>query len=168
LKKNLFGTTFAITAAHQTPSAMSPNAHDTNAGTEPEAHQTLKIPVIEERLVTGTERVETGRVQISKKVTEEEAFYEGIITSEEVEVERKEMNRYVDSVPEAVRQEGDVTIISVLKEVLVVEKKMMLVEEIHIKKRRSEINKTFTETLRKEEVTISRSASGTDFDHRAD
>ncbi|RYE18527.1 MAG: DUF2382 domain-containing protein [Sphingobacteriaceae bacterium] len=62
---------------------------------------------------------------------------------------------YVATVP-PVRVEGDTTIISVVKEVLVVEKRLMLVEEIHLSKNRTETLTTVNETLRKEEVEINR------------
>jgi len=71
-------------------------------------------------------------------------------------VERKEINRYVDTAPPAIRQEGDVTIISVMKEVLVVEKRLMLVEEVHITKQQQQTPQHFSETLRKEQISVSR------------
>ena len=54
---------------------------------------------------------------------------------EEVEVTRVPMQRVVDG-PVPVREENDTTIISVVEEVLVVEKRWMLREEIHIRKQR--------------------------------
>jgi uncharacterized protein (TIGR02271 family) len=121
-----------------------------------------KIPVIQEKLVVTKELIETGKVLISKQVLEEEALLEVSISHDEVLVERKIINQYVDSAPPAVRQEGDVTIVSVVKEVLVVEKRLMLVEEIHIKKEQLHENTTISETLRKEEITINRNTSGTE------
>ena len=124
--------------------------------------QTVTFPVIEEQFILGSELVESGKVIISKKVLEEEAVVNGVVTTEEVVVERKEINRYVDTAPQPVRQEGDVTIISVVKEVLVVEKRLMLVEELHVTKLKKQSPVTQTETLRKEEITVSRSGSGSD------
>ena len=56
---------------------------------------------------------------------------------EEVEVERVAIDRWVDQMAE-VREEGEVTIIPVHAEVLVVEKRLKLVEEIHVRRRRTE------------------------------
>ena len=123
--------------------------------------ETMTFPVIEERLVLGSELVESGKVIISKKVLEEEAVVNGVVTTEEVSVERKQINRYVDTAPESVRQEGDVTIISVVKEVLVVEKRQLLVEELHVTKLKKQSAVTQTEILRKEQITVSRSGSDT-------
>ncbi|TLV01511.1 YsnF/AvaK domain-containing protein [Dyadobacter luticola] len=120
------------------------------------------IPVIQEKLVVTNERVETGKVVISKQVFEEEDFIDVTATRDEVVVERKPINQYVESAPPAVRQEGDVTIVSVMKEVLVVEKRLMLVEELHITKRQHQDQQTYSEILKKEEITINRETSGTD------
>ncbi|WP_082489177.1 YsnF/AvaK domain-containing protein [Dyadobacter sp. Leaf189] len=120
------------------------------------AEQSQVIPVIEEKLVVTTELVETGSVTVSKKVVEEQVQFDEHITSEQLLVERKEINRYVDTAPPAIRQEGDVTIISVMKEVLVVEKRLMLVEEVHITKQQQQTPQHFSETLRKEQISVSR------------
>jgi uncharacterized protein (TIGR02271 family) len=121
-------------------------------------HATI-IPVIEEQLQIGKVWQETGRVQISKSVTEEAVDFSMPVSQEEVIMERKTINQYVDVAPPASRYEGDTLIIPVIKEVLVVEKKLMLVEELHISKRKTEQVLTGTEVLRKESVNIVRSSA---------
>lgn len=121
--------------------------------------QSTVIPVAEEHLHVGTKLVETGRINISKKVSSEDVTMDVPVTHEEVTVERKEINQYVDELPPASRQEGDTTIISVFKEVLVVEKKILLVEEVHITKKIIESSVPITDTIRKEEVIINRNNS---------
>jgi uncharacterized protein (TIGR02271 family) len=122
----------------------------------------LVIPVIQETMQVGTRIVETGKVHISKKVTEETAVENFLETSEQITVERKQINQYVETAPPASRQEGDVTIISVVKEVLFVEKRLMLVEELHVTKHKVQENRKVTATLRKEEVTVERKSTGTE------
>lgn len=120
------------------------------------------IPVIEEKLQVGKEVVETGKVHISKRVHEEEETIGVPLSQEEVSVERVPVNKYVDTAPPGIRQEGDTTIISVLKEVTVVEKRLMLVEEVHIRK---DLKKSTSEqkvTLRKEEVIVDRQKGESD------
>ncbi|WP_158827950.1 YsnF/AvaK domain-containing protein [Mucilaginibacter lacusdianchii] len=114
------------------------------------------VPVVAEQLQVNKQQVETGKVNISKKVTSEEITVDVPVVREEVVVEKKPINQYIDTVPPAVRQEGDTTIVSVVKEVLVVEKRLMLVEELHITKHRVETTVPTTEILRKEEVEINR------------
>ncbi len=118
------------------------------------------IPVIEEQLHISTVWQETGRVQVSKTVTEEAVDFNLPVTQEEVIMERKPINEYVDTAPPASRYDGDTLIVSVIKEVLVVEKKLMLVEELHITRRKSEQMVSGTEILRKESVEITRTNGG--------
>lgn len=114
-----------------------------------------KIVLLEERLKIDIEKVETGKIQINKKVVSEEVTQQIPVVSEEILIEHKPINQYVTAVP-PVRMEGDTTIISVVKEVLVVEKRLMLVEEIHLSKNKIETIATVNETLQKDKVEISR------------
>lgn len=116
---------------------------------------TAKIPLIEEQLNVGVRKVETGKVLIHKKVVSEEVSQEVPVTQEEVQIEHVAINQYIETAP-ATRYESDTTIISVVKEVLVVEKRLILIEELHITKRQVTSNTTVTETLRKEEIEINR------------
>jgi len=119
----------------------------------PTAPDKVTIPVIEEYLRIGREVVETGRVRITKSVTQAPEAAVVPLVHEEVSVERVARNQYVDAAP-AVRQEGDVTIIPVVREVLV--KRLLIVEELHITKRRVETLETQQVVLRKEEINVER------------
>lgn len=127
-----------------------------SAGSDRDSIQSAKIPVIEEKITIGKEVRETGKVHISKKVHEEEEMVNLPSIQEEVDIERIAVNKYVDAPPPAVRHEGDTTIISVLREVTVVEKKLELVEEVRITKRKTQSDTTQKVTLRKEEVRVDR------------
>jgi len=115
----------------------------------------VKIPVIEEHLHIDKELVEKGKVRIRKTVTEEEVAESVPAYHENVRIERVEINKYVDAAPE-VRTDGSTTIIPVIREVVVVEKKLMLVEEIRITRQRDELAVEVNDTVRKEHVEISR------------
>ena len=119
------------------------------------------IPVIEEQVVVGKRVVETGSVRISKKVSEEQATVSLPLLHEEYDVERVAINQMVDTPPLAVRYEGDTTIIPVLREVMVVQKRYEILEEIRITKRITESVDTQQVLLRKEEITIDRTATDT-------
>ena len=111
------------------------------------------IPVIEEVAVVGSKTIETGKVTISKTVTELEQSVHVVGSHEDCEVERIALNRIVETAP-AVRYEGDTMIIPVMKEVAVVEKKLMLVEEIRVTRRQIQTQETVPVTLRKETVEV--------------
>jgi len=70
----------------------------------------------------------------------------------------------VDTPPPAMRYEGDTTIIPVLREVMVVQKRYEIMEEIRITKRKTESTDTQQVILRKEEVNIERSSNDTTSD----
>ena len=117
----------------------------------------ISIPVIEERLKINKELVEQSKVRIRKSVTEEEVSENIPTYHENVTINRVEINKYVDSPPE-IRSEGLTTIIPVIKEVLVVEKKLMLVEEIHVTRQRDEVAVEVKDKVRKEHVEITKTA----------
>ncbi|GGG26620.1 YsnF/AvaK domain-containing protein [Pontibacter amylolyticus] len=114
------------------------------------------IPVIEEQLRVDKEVRETGSVHIAKDVHRENVDLDLPIIHEEAEIERVEINQYVDTPPPPVRYEGDKMIIPVLKEVLVVEKRLLVVEEIHVTKRRTEEHNTEHVELLREEIRVER------------
>ena len=113
------------------------------------------VPVVEEELTVGKREVETGRVRVTKLVHEEQRVVDQPVATEEVVVERVPVNRVVQG-PVEVRHEGDTTIIPLLEEVLVVEKRLMLREEVRITKRRTETRRPQNVTLRKEDVKVER------------
>ena len=83
-----------------------------------------------------------------------------MVESQTVEVTRVVLDQPVDFAP-TIRTEGDVTIIPVLEEILVVEKRLMLKEEIHIRRiSRSEEVET-TVPLRRQRAVVERHDAGT-------
>jgi uncharacterized protein (TIGR02271 family) len=118
----------------------------------------IVIPVAAESIQVQKRTVETGRVRIQKLVHEQEELVDEPLHDEEVQVERVQVNRVVDAAP-APRQDGDTMIIPVLKEVLVVEKRLLLKEEIHVTRRHVERREPQRFLLRREEVTVERLAA---------
>jgi uncharacterized protein (TIGR02271 family) len=111
------------------------------------------IPVIEESVDINKEKIETAKVSVRKIVHEDELNVDIPLIHENVDVEIITLNKFVDSPPE-VRHEGDTTIIPILKEV--VEKRLVLVEEVRITKRTTQEHSIENIKLRKEEVVVER------------
>jgi uncharacterized protein (TIGR02271 family) len=126
-------------------------------GSEPGVHQDkpLVVPVAVEELDVQKRTVETGTVRITKVVHEHETTVDEPLLRDNVAISRLPMERVVEG-PIPVRQENGTTIISVVEEVLVVEKRWMLREEIHVRKRRTETHQPQQITLRSEEVQVER------------
>jgi uncharacterized protein (TIGR02271 family) len=95
----------------------------------------LVIPVVEEDVVTGTQPVTTGGVRVEKHVETRTRKIELPLIHEEVEVSRVPVNRVVSKVP-STREEGNTLIVPVVEEELVVQKRLILKEEIHIVRKR--------------------------------
>lgn len=119
------------------------------------------IPVIEETAEVSRKRLEKGRVKVTKEIHEREELVDEPTLSEEVEIERVPVNRSVDQAPE-VRYEGDTVIIPVLEEVLVVEKRLVLKEEVRVTRRRKSNRNPQRVKLRLEEVKVERRHSSED------
>lgn len=115
------------------------------------------VPVVQETLEVRTEVEETGTLRVNKQVHIRTEHVEVPLSSGYIEVTRVPINRVVEG-PVPVRHEGDTTIYPVLEEVLVLEKRLVLREELHLRVRRSERVEIHDIELRSEEVTTVRSA----------
>ncbi len=120
----------------------------------------IVMPLVEERLTVDTRVRETGRVRLRKRVETRTETVDEPLLREEVEVERVPIGTFVDG-PVSVRHEGEVMIVPVLEEVLVVEKRLRLREELHVTKRRTEVHEPQEVTLRSERIEVERVAPNT-------
>jgi uncharacterized protein (TIGR02271 family) len=116
----------------------------------------LVIPVVEERLELSRERVETGRVRISKTVEARDVVVDDPLKRETVRVEHVPINQVVSGPVPQVREEGDITVIPILEERVVTRKELVLVEEVRIQRIHSEYHDPQRVTLRKEVVAVER------------
>jgi uncharacterized protein (TIGR02271 family) len=113
------------------------------------------VPVLMEELEVQKRVIETGKVRITTQVHEREALVDEPLWREEVEVTHVPIQRVVDA-PLPIREEHGTLIVPILEEVLVVEKRLMLKEEIHIRTHRVETRQPQQVTLRREEVSVER------------
>jgi uncharacterized protein (TIGR02271 family) len=115
----------------------------------------IVVPVVEERVELETRRRVTGKVRVSTHAVTSEETVDLPLTQEQVDVRRVPIGRQVDAAVQP-RQEGDTWIIPVMEEVLVVEKRLVLREEIHLTTRRNVTHTPQTVSLLHTEVTIDR------------
>ena len=111
------------------------------------------IPLLEEQLKIARQKVLTGGVRVHKTVQERTETIDEPTLKEELEIQRVPVNQFIAE-PPAVRYEGDVMIVPLLEEVLVVEKKLVLREEIRIIKRRDMLHNPQQYVVRREEATL--------------
>lgn len=115
------------------------------------------IPIIQEEIVVDKYVVEKGKVRVSKRISQHEEIIDEPLFHEEVKIERVPINKIIDAAP-PVRQEGDMMIIPVVEEQVFVQKRLVLVEELRVRKQVIETHQPQTVTLLKEQVEIERVA----------
>jgi uncharacterized protein (TIGR02271 family) len=115
----------------------------------------IVLPVTQEALEVHTTPVETGHIRIRKVVHEREETVDPPLLQDEVVIERIPVNRVIEG-PIPVRYEEDTLVIPLLEEVLVVEKRLLLKEEVRITTRRVETHTPQRVTLRREEAVVER------------
>lgn len=112
-----------------------------------------RIPIAEERLIVGKQRVETGRVRLTGEVEEEEKVIEDSLRRSTVRVERRPVDAVLERPPETRQEEGRL-ILPVYEEVLV--KRFHLFEEVHVVREESEHPVEERVTLRRKVVRVDR------------
>jgi uncharacterized protein (TIGR02271 family) len=125
--------------------------------------ENVSVPVIEEELEVGKRRVEGDRVSVRTIPRERTEVVEQPLESMEVEVERIAIDREIDTAPE-IRNDGDTMIIPIVEERLVVEKRLFLREEVHVRRRRVVTQFRQNVTLRSQEVVVERREAALDRD----
>ena len=119
---------------------------------------TETLEIVEERArVDVVERV-AGKVAVRTRTESVEESVDATLESVTADVERVTIDRYLEegeAVPRA-RQVGDTWILPVLEEVLVVEKRLLLKEEVHVTQRGEREHVSVPVTLRRQAVEIER------------
>jgi uncharacterized protein (TIGR02271 family) len=113
------------------------------------------FPAAEETVHVEKRTKVRGRVKIRQTVREREETVDVPLLKEEVEVQRVPIGKAVRAAP-STRYEGDVMVIPRVEEVVRIEKRLVLVEELRIKKRRVETRESKKVKLRRQEVRVER------------
>jgi uncharacterized protein (TIGR02271 family) len=126
-----------------------------DVGVEPGESTRTILPVLEERLEVSKREVETGRLRLEKRVREDEQTVDEPLFADEIIIERVPVNRFVDQ-PAPTRIEGDTTVIPLFEEQIVLQKRLLLREEVRVTRRRTERRDAQVVTVRREEVIVRR------------
>jgi uncharacterized protein (TIGR02271 family) len=116
------------------------------------------IPLHAEHLTVEVARRVTGRVRLRLETLTEDAPVTAELAGERVEVTRIPIGREVAEAP-TIRVEGAVTIVPVLEEVLVVERRLFLREEVHLTRIPDTETVETTVPLRRQRVVVERDES---------
>lgn len=115
------------------------------------------VTLAEERATISRRVVQTGVVRVSTATEAIEHVERTSLGIERVEVEHHPVNAWVDAMPQ-VREEGEVTIVPLVEERLVVEKRLFVTEEVHIRRVRSTEEVEVPVTLRRQHAVVERLA----------
>lgn len=123
---------------------------------KPKGVETIVMPLAVEDAVV-SKQVRRTLVRASRTTSNRSEAVEVDLKQEQVVIERVPIGRIVDAVP-PVRQEGDVTILPVVEEELVVVRRLVLKEEVHIRRVQTTVPHLETVTLRQQHVSVTRTA----------
>lgn len=116
------------------------------------------LPLVEETLRVDVHERVSGRVRVRTATDIVEELARADLRSESVDITRVPVDRPVDAPPE-VRTEGDVVIVPIVEEVLVVEKRLILREELHIRRSVTTEHVEMPVKLRRQQAIVERSAA---------
>jgi uncharacterized protein (TIGR02271 family) len=119
----------------------------------------MKIPLLEEQATVTKQDVTTGRVRVSTHVDNIDEVARADLLSDNVEITRVTIGKRVTGSVPQVRTEGDLTIVPIFEEVMVVEKQLLLKEELHIRKRSEATSVEVPVTLKRQWADIDRAES---------
>ncbi len=129
----------------------------TSTNDDPVPDPVVRIPVVQQELTLGRREVETGAgIRLHKHVSEETWRIDDSVQRQQLDIEHVPVNAWVEGALPAQRHEGPTLVIPVLEEVLVVQKRVRLVEEIRITARARSEPVTETVVLRREQVEAER------------
>ena len=124
-------------------------------GPTEQAEDEATVQLAAEELSVTKEKQVTGRVRVSTVTREHEELVDEDLRRERVEIETVPIGRQIDAMP-VVREEGDTTVIPVVEEVVVVERRLMLKEEVRIRRVRTTERHEERVTVRRQEAVVTR------------
>jgi uncharacterized protein (TIGR02271 family) len=113
------------------------------------------IPLLEEELRVDKRDTTTGKVRVRSVVDTLDEVARATLKEERVEVRRVPVGTEIKEVP-SVRTEGELVIVPVVEEVLIIEKRLVLKEELHIRRRVTQETVEVPVTLRKQRAVVER------------
>jgi uncharacterized protein (TIGR02271 family) len=133
---------------------QNPNAAP---GPRSDSTDTLTLQLHAEDISVTKRRLLQQRVRVATETRTRDVLVDEPLTHEKVVVEHVSVGRYVDAVPD-IRQEGDLMILPVVEEEIVVTRRLFLREEVHVRRTQISTNHVETVTLRVQKAVVTREA----------
>jgi stress response protein YsnF len=123
--------------------------------TETSPPENLVMPLHAEEMVVAKRQV-ARTVRVTRETRSRDTLVEEALTQTGVVIERVPMGQFIEAMP-PVREEGDLTILPVVEEVVVTTRRLRLVEEVRIRRVQTTSNYVETVKLREQHVVVTRS-----------
>lgn len=111
------------------------------------------LDLVEEQVELTKQRIVDGHVSVTRSTSEYDEVVSTLLNKEKVDVEHVAKGQYVDVMP-ATREENGVLIIPVVEEEIEIVRKLVLKEELHIRKVQENVPFEDVVTIRKQHVTV--------------
>jgi uncharacterized protein (TIGR02271 family) len=115
----------------------------------------LRIPLHVEEVSVSRREIKKANVRIALITGTREQLIDKELTHVRVEIERVPIGRTIEVVP-PISHEGDITIIPVVEEMVVVERRLVLKEEVRVRRVSTKEQHQETVVLRQQEAVITR------------
>jgi stress response protein YsnF len=115
----------------------------------------LRTPLHVEEISVSRCEIKKANVQVALVTGTREQLIDEELTDVRVEIERFSIDQTVEAVP-PIRQEGDITIIPVVEEVVIVERRLVLKEEVRVRRVSTKEQHQETVVLRQQEAVVTR------------
>jgi uncharacterized protein (TIGR02271 family) len=138
----------------QPPPPGSPRPEKSGAE-QPAEQETDVLRLLAEDATVSRQVIETGRVRVAKATHTREHHIDEPLACTRFEVNRVPIGRLVDAVP-AIKEDGDLTIVPLVEETVVVERRLLLKEELHIRRLRTSERYQQTVKLRYQTAEVTR------------
>jgi stress response protein YsnF len=115
----------------------------------------IRVPIVEEEAHLIKHEIALEHVNVRTSSEEEDVIVRNVISRERLDITHVPKDEEVAQAP-SIRVEGDITIVPVVEERLVVEKRLFLVEEVHLRRIEQPEEIAVPATLRRTRVEIER------------
>ena len=113
------------------------------------------VPIYQEQASVTKRRTVTGKVKVSRVTHQSETFLTETLAQQQVKIDRIPIGKLIEAVPK-IRKEGDAIIIPIVEEIPVVEHRLVLIEEVWVRRIRSKEHHRERVTLRCQEAVVTR------------
>src|SRR5215472_7462043 len=113
------------------------------------------VPLYQEQASVTKRRFVTGRVKVSRVTHQSEKLLIETLAQQRVKIDRIPIGKLINAVPK-IREKGDAIIIPIVEEIPVVEHRLVLMEEVWVRRIRSKENHRQRVMLRCQEAVITR------------